>query len=189
MIGIEEFAFLNAIYLKKLAPLEDIGVITGLSGETVERLAGQYVASETVFSTPNGVMLMPSGTELVLEYYHETYEALRPQPGLGAWYERFEVINTRFIALISEWQRSGGDATSLGKAIQVVERLMKAIGELEPDIARYESYARRFALAIEKVDAGDSDYVSNPTKDSIHNVWFEFHEDILAVLGRPRDTT
>jgi hypothetical protein len=23
--------------------------------------------------------------------------------------------------------------------------------------------------------------------DSIHNIWFEFHEDILTLLGRPRD--
>ena len=24
--------------------------------------------------------------------------------------------------------------------------------------------------------------------DSLHNIWFEFHEDILALLGRPRET-
>jgi hypothetical protein len=38
------------------------------------------------------------------------------------------------------------------------------------------------------VDAGDASFVVTPTKDSVHNVWFEFHEDILSVLGRPRDT-
>jgi hypothetical protein len=132
---------------------------------------------------------MPAGTELVLEFYRDEYARLRADPAVTAWYERFEVVNTRFIALISEWQRSGGDGSVLGKVIQVVERLMKSISELETDIPRYEGYPRRFAAAIERVDAGDSEYVSNPTKDSIHNVWFEFHEDILAVIGRPRDTT
>jgi hypothetical protein len=48
VINAEEFAFLNAIYLKKMASLDDIETITGLPGETVERLAGQFSASESV---------------------------------------------------------------------------------------------------------------------------------------------
>ena len=27
----------------------------------------------------------------------------------------------------------------------------------------------------------------SPSVDSVHNIWFEIHEDILTLLGRPRD--
>ena len=36
---------------------------------------------------------------------------------------------------------------------------------------------------------GLREYVCKPTIDFVHNIWFEFHEDFLAVLGRPRDMT
>jgi hypothetical protein len=42
---------------------------------------------------------------------------------------------------------------------------------------------------MDLVDQGRREFVCKPTLDSVHNIWFEFHEDILAVLGRPRDTT
>ena len=60
------------------------------------------------------------------------------------------------------------------------------MGALVPLIPRYTGYVRRFSAAW-LVDRGQRDFVCSPTIDSVHNIWFEFHEDILAVLGRPRD--
>jgi hypothetical protein len=54
-------------------------------------------------------------------------------------------------------------------------------------VARYGTYRDRFERAIERVDEGKAEYVVSPSVDSIHNIWFEFHEDILTLLGRPRD--
>ncbi|MGI3780466.1 MAG: hypothetical protein ACRYG2_06770, partial [Janthinobacterium lividum] len=54
-------------------------------------------------------------------------------------------------------------------------------------VPRYERYADRLDTALQRVDEGDVAFVTSPTVDSVHNVWFEFHEDILTVLGRPRD--
>jgi hypothetical protein len=189
VIGADEFAFLNAVYLKKMATADAIAAITSLPLATVEDMAAKFAATEDIFALPVGIMLMPAGTEFVLEYYRETYATVRADPQLSEWYDRFEHLNQRFIALISDWQRSGNDPGTLDKAIKVVERLNNAIEDLLPTIPRYEEFVRRFNEAIDRVDSGDLEFVSNPTKDSIHNVWFEFHEDILAVLGRPRDTT
>ena len=55
-------------------------------------------------------------------------------------------------------------------------------------IPRYGHYAARFERGLEHVDSGRIDYVSSPMVDSLHNIWFEFHEDLLAVLGRPRES-
>ena len=39
---------------------------------------------------------------------------------------------------------------------------------------------------MEGIDAGRHELVSSPMVDSVHNVWFEFHEDLLRTLGRAR---
>jgi hypothetical protein len=105
------------------------------------------------------------------------------------WYENFESLNSRFIANVTDWQKSDGDERLERKLLQCAERLAKDIGQLVPAIARYAGYVRRFERSMDLVDQGKRDYVCKPTIDSVHNIWFEFHEDILAVLGRPRDTT
>ena len=55
-------------------------------------------------------------------------------------------------------------------------------------LPRYRHYADRFRRSLDRVDSGQVEYVTSPTVDSLHNIWFEFHEDILALLGRPRET-
>lgn len=189
MISETEFALLNAVFLKKVASLDEIADITAIPLETADELAAKFHDGEALISTPGGLMIMPVGTDLVLAYYRDRYAATRSDPMVKEWYERFEVLNARFIAAISDWQRSERDPAALEKVVQIVERLMQSIEQLLRAVPRYEGYNRRFQAAIDRIDAGDTAYVSSPMKDSVHNVWFEFHEDVLAVLGRPRDTT
>ena len=67
--------------------------------------------------------------------------------------------------------------------------LTRMIADLVDHLPRYQRYVERFNASIEKVDGGGIGFVTKPTVDSLHNIWFEFHQDILSVLGRPRDTT
>lgn len=90
---------------------------------------------------------------------------------------------------MSEWQKSGGEERAERRLLRTVQRLARDIGALVPLVPRYAGYIRRLEHGVEQVDHGLRDFVCKPTIDSVHNVWFEFHEDILAVLGRPRDTT
>jgi hypothetical protein len=138
---------------------------------------------------PDGVMLLTDGTQQVVSYYMQHYANLRTQAPVLQWYENFETLNSRFIATVTDWQKSDGDERLERKLLQCAERLAKDIGQLVPDIPRYVGYVRRFERSMDMVDQGKRDYVCKPTIDSVHNIWFEFHEDILAVLGRPRDTT
>ena len=34
----------------------------------------------------------------------------------------------------------------------------------------------------------DAEWITSPTRDSIHTIWFELHEHLLATLGRDRTT-
>jgi hypothetical protein len=44
----------------------------------------------------------------------------------------------------------------------------------------------RFADALEAVRGGDNTMFGRPLGDSYHTVWFELHEELIALSGRTR---
>jgi hypothetical protein len=67
--------------------------------------------------------------------------------------------------------------------VQRLGRLLAVLSRFDP---RFTSYRQRFAAALAGVDDGRHELVSSPTQDSVHTIWFEFHEDLLRTLGRER---
>jgi hypothetical protein len=187
MIDDEAFLVLNAIYLRKMASPAHIADVTGLAPERVLTVASQVVAGGRLLEMAGQLLLQPQGTADVLEYYREAYAPARRTPALAEWYHRFEQLNAQFIRLVSQWQSSDDDDRVQDRVIRVVERLIRALRELTPEVPRYSHYIRRFEAGVALVDQGKRERMCDPTIDSIHNIWFEFHEDILAVLGKPRD--
>ena len=78
------------------------------------------------------------------------------------------------------------DDKIIGRIDKLVARLDPLIDALAAHDPRFARYATRFAAATGQIDAGRHEYVSSPTLDSVHTVWFEFHEDLLRTLGRDR---
>lgn len=189
MLSDDDFAVLNALYLKKMATATTISDITSLPVGDVDIRLEKAADLEKIIKLPDGSMLLTEGTQAVLAYYTERYAGMRGQASVLQWYEDFEILNSRFIATVTDWQKSDGDERLERKLLQCAERLSKDIGHLVPLVPRYNAYVRRFERSMDLVDQGKRDFVCKPTLDSVHNIWFEFHEDILAVLGRPRDTT
>lgn len=187
-LGDTEFLVLNAVHLNKMSKPEGVAAATGLDLDVVQRWLAAAEQAGIGALVGDQFLLFPDGSSAVVEYYARKYGSLRDDPALISWYERFEALNSQFIKLVSDWQKMDNDPGVEAKLIKVVERLCKAIDALVPQIPRYGEYTRRFNASIGRVDQGDKDYLCNPTMDSIHNIWFEFHEDILSVLGRPRDT-
>lgn len=183
-----EFGVLNGVHLKKMATVEEIGAAIGIDPTNVASVLEAAVASGLVMNMEGKHLLLPDGTSAVQDYYRTSYMGMRTDALLLAWYERFEIVNEQFIKQVSDWQSTEGDERIQGRLMKTVERLMKNMEEIVPKIPRYQNYVRRFSDSIALVDSGNKEYVCKPTIDSIHNVWFEFHEDILSVLGRPRDT-
>jgi hypothetical protein len=181
------FRVLNAAHLKKMARAEEIAGIAGISLQVAEAELEQAVASGWAMSLEGRFLVTPEGTARVHEHYGRLYGALRDDAALKAWYERFETLNDQFIKAVSDWQTSGADDKALSKVVKVVERLVKGLKDITPTLPRYEIYVRRFTEGVGLIDRGQLDYVCGPTLDSVHTIWFEFHEDILSVLGRPRD--
>lgn len=189
MLSDTDFIALNAIYLKKMATAAAISEVTALPVDTVSQRLAAAAEQGWIMDLPTGAMLLDEGIEQILAYYRDAYSGIRADPAAVKWYENFETLNTRFIAAVSEWQRTEGDERVERRLLQTAERLAKDIAQLVAQIPRYATYPQRLERSMDKVHSGQRDFVCKPTVDSVHNIWFEFHEDILAVLGRPRDTT
>lgn len=182
------FEILNAIYLHKMATVAHVVDVTALGEELVEAALRGEEGAGTVLSFDGSWLLQETGTAKVLRYYHSKYAVLRASGTITKWYERFETsLNQQFIKAVSEWQVSDGDSHARDKMAKLVERMMRHLSQIVEAIPRYQKYATRFEQAMTRADRGEVDYVCKPTVDSMHNIWFEFHEDILAVVGRPRD--
>ena len=188
MVDDASFDALNAIYLHKMATPAHVADVTELAQNVVEAILSREQAEEAVLDLGGSWFLQEAGTRKVLAYYRTTYAPLRADGEIIHWYERFETsLNQQFIKAVSQWQTSDGDERARDKIAKLVERMIRSLGQITDSVPRYEKYARRFERAMARADRGETDYVCKPTVDSMHNIWFEFHEDILAVVGRPRD--
>lgn len=195
-----DYAVLNAVALKKMADLPSIaaagGVDAGAVADVLERLTGE------------GLLLVMAGSALptneaepaLAEAAAEHYAAARADPAVTAAVERFEAVNTQFLTTMSAWQQvdvggrkvanDHGDSAYDDRVITQLEKLVARLDPLLDALAghdpRFGGYPRRFAAALAGIDEGRHELVSSPTADSLHTIWFEFHEDLLRTLGRAR---
>lgn len=195
-----DYDVLNVLALKKMADATAIAAVTGMPAGDVEgRLASLSGGGLAVVA--GGAALPTDEAEPALAATAaEVYAPVRADGDVLALVEKFETTNAQFLTAMSSWQQVevGGrkvtndhsDAAYDEKVITKIERL---VGRLEPLIgalaghdARFSLYSTRFVAALEAIDTGDHDLVSAPTRDSVHNIWFEFHEDLLRTLGRER---
>jgi hypothetical protein len=195
-----DYDVLNVLALKKMADATAIAAVTGMPAGDVEgRLESLSGAGLAVVA--GGAALPTDEAEPALAATAaEVYAPVRADNDVLALVEKFETTNAQFLTAMSSWQQVevGGrkvtndhsDAAYDEKVITKIERL---VGRLEPLIgalaghdSRFSIYSTRFAAARGAIDTGDHDLVSSPTRDSVHNIWFEFHEDLLRTLGRER---
>lgn len=186
----EQFLLLNALWLRKMATRGTMEENAGLSSAVAESCLRSATELELVREMGDYYVLTEPGRRAILDYYDSAYAGLRSEPEFLEWYERFEGYNGRFLSLMSAWQTELDEARerTYSRLARVVGRHIEALDVTTDWIPRYGHYAARFERSLEHVDSGRSDYVSSPMVDSLHNIWFEFHEDLLAVLGRPRES-
>ncbi len=184
----DQFLVLNSVYLRKLASPQILQECSGLPRAQALAIAVEQ-AEQGVLIDVGGenFMLTDDGAQIVLAEYRGRYGELRQSAEVEQWYQRFETVNTQFLATLSAWQTGGEDDAQLGRLIRLVERHARALRGMSDTVPRYARYADRLEAALARIDNGENEFVTSPMVDSVHNAWFEFHEDILTLLGRPRD--
>lgn len=122
-----------------------------------------------------------------------------PRTVVGRVYEQFLPLNAEMLALCTRWQVKQQDPVVLNDHgdeaydNQVIDELKAIHRHSEPlwrmlsdELRRFDQYERRFNFALTQVRSGHIDWLTKPTIDSYHTIWFELHEDLLATLGLDR---
>jgi len=199
------FVVLNGVRLKGFAEPGALAGVTGLEGTELDtilaELADQGLASHRE-GRVSGWTLTTAG-----QVEHRRRAAVElAEAGCGseveARYREFVGLNPRLLATATAWQMKddGGRAVLNDHADRAYDDevlatlhrlhddampLASALGQL---LERYTRYGPRLAAAVERVEAGETDWFTKPLIDSYHTVWFELHEDLLLTLGRQRST-
>lgn len=93
-------------------------------------------------------------------------------------YEAFLPLNRAFLRALS----SEAETTELAV---LVHRLAPVLDALADQLPRFSGYRARFDRALLRAET-DPAWIASPRFDSIHTIWFELHEHLLATLGRSR---
>jgi pyruvate, orthophosphate dikinase len=163
--------------------------------QTSEAAVRAIMDSPTAFfkTTARGQALTPEGRAWLAEALRSERAAANTEAANGC-YRAFMVLNTRFKRLVIEWQIAGAAGDDTGEELaQMIGALREIHGGLAPvlgaanaQLARLSSYGPRFDLALAQVERGDLSMLASPLKDSYHTVWFEFHEELIALSGADR---
>jgi len=152
------------------------GLLQAMSGSH----AGAAAPDEIVALVPDGLRAL--GALLAAEPCD--------REALARAYDGFLTTDTALKQAITAWQLAsaegrGGRESALRAAGAEATAAAERLAALAP---RYASYARRLGAALAALRAGDERYAASPRVDSLHQVWFELHQDLLLTLGRERDT-
>lgn len=195
-----DYDVLNAVVLKKMATAEAVAAATGVAPDRVREVLAALADQGLVVLAGGSALPTDDAEPALAAAAADRYAAVRADEDVAGLVERFETVNARFLTTMTSWQQVdvGGrtvanDHTDPEYDAKVIDRLDKLVHRLTPLLEalaahdpRFARYPDRFAAALAAIDAGDHDLVSSPVRDSVHNVWFEFHEDLLRTLGRER---
>lgn len=113
----------------------------------------------------------------------------------------FLPLNSRLGRACTDWQIRPTAADPLAfndhsdrrwdsQVLRELADLEKAISglcrQLAAGLRRFGAYANCFSAAMTGAQAGERAWVDASDRDSVHLVWVQFHEDLLATLGLSR---
>jgi hypothetical protein len=195
-----EFEVLNVIALKGMCRAGTVADVLALPESAVEETAAALERGDLIGCA--GELLLPTDAAdpALVAFAAASYRGLRSDAESDGLYERFERINAQFLQTVTAWQLievggrkvandhsdRGYDAkiiTTVAKLVARLKRITVVLGEHDPRFVRYDE---RFDAALDRVDRGQREYLSAPGLESVHTIWFEFHEDLLRSLGKAR---
>ena len=189
-------ALLQLARVKGLLSAETAGSVLDTDPNEIARTCEDLRARGWLEATPRGWRLTPGGRRFTAGLIEEERAAL-DAGSLHGLYQEFCAINVELKATIAAWQvRPDGtlnDHTDRAYDGAVAARLHRVHVSAQPVIQRIEEavprlvhYRRRLSHALDRIRAGEASFVARPIIDSYHTVWFELHEDLIAVNGLTR---
>jgi hypothetical protein len=196
-----EFEVLNVIVLKRMCRAETVADVLAIPQTAVEEAVASLERHDLVGRSDDLLLPTDAADSALVTFSAAAYAELRSDPDSDGLYERFERINAQLLSTMAAWQQIdvGGHKvpndhsdpaydekviTRAGKLVERLKPIARVLGERD---RRFLRYGERFDAALAQIDRGERDYLSSPVVESVHNIWFEFHEDLLRALGRARE--
>jgi len=194
---------LAAIRIAGLLDTDELVARTGARRAEVEALLAELAAAALVVHRSGrlaGWQLSVEGRSRGEALLQAEVDAAGVRSRLESAFDRFDPLNTEFLALCRSWQLRDGpegevpndhldsasDQRVIGQLARFHSRADPLVEELGGALPRFVSYAHLFGRALQRVRTGETAWFTSPTMASYHTVWFELHEDLLATLGRRR---
>ncbi|SUZ79078.1 uncharacterized protein METZ01_LOCUS31932 [marine metagenome] len=194
-----------ALRLKGFGEVDSIASVHGLAADMTGVILSHMAAAEKcVMRQVEGVekyVLTPTGREEGQAALGQEMQIVEAREVVRGAYDNFLQLNPEMLQLCTDWQvrddHSGEqklndhsdseyDRKILDRLVTLDKQIADILRPLIDLLSRFDNYPSRFTLALEKVLAGDLDWLTKPIMASYHTVWFELHEDLLATLGIDR---
>ncbi|MAT50932.1 MAG: hypothetical protein CMK32_07095 [Porticoccaceae bacterium] len=192
----QDLVLLQLARVKGLLSFSQAADSLSVSEDELKEPFNRFAAEEWVAETPRGWRLTPVGRKVTADLIAQERESLDAD-AVSAVYEAFCTVNDELKATITAWQmRDAGtpnDHTDAAYDQSVIDRLAQVHEQAKPVLERITAvaprlnhFAERLDRALAKVQDGDHTFVARPILDSYHTVWFELHEDLMAIAGLTR---
>lgn len=192
----DELSLLQAMRLKGRVSLDALALT--LDSDSVEATVNQAVDAGLVGAAGKGFKLTSAGRDRLSTLMADERKSL-DGTAIEKLYREFDNYNTELKQIITAWQMKGPDTpndhTDAGYDARIVadladlhQRFVPWLERLAVAAPRLKRYSLRFNTAISAVQRGDHGFIAKPIADSYHTVWFELHEELLAVVGRDRSS-
>ena len=195
-----EFEVLNVTVLKGMCRTGTAADVLGIPEAAVEETVAALERGDLIGRADDLLLPTDAAEPALVAFAADAYRDLRADPESDGLHERFERINAQLLQTMAAWQQidvgphsvandhsdRDYDEKVITRAAKLVERLKRIAGALGEHDPRFLRYGERFDAALDRVDRGERDYLSSPVLESVHNIWFEFHEDLLRSLGKAR---
>jgi hypothetical protein len=191
-----ELAVLQAMRLKGRLTADAAAACVGEPPAQVQPQLDALVSAGLAKQAGTAVRVTPEGRERLTALL-DAERATVDQAQLTEAYHAFDEHNNEMKSIMHAWQlrddNSPNDHSDAAYDAAIVERLGALHERFEPLLERVVAlaprlapYLTRFAHALEQVRGGDHSFIARPIADSYHTVWFEFHEELIGLLGRTR---
>jgi pyruvate,orthophosphate dikinase len=189
------------IGIKGFATLDAIAAALGCSPEAAQAAVDRLLADGIAGTSAGAWRLTTAGQAR----HRELLDRERSSIGadrIDRWFDAFLELDRRAKAIVTAWQVR--DDAPLSEPVlndhadaAYDERVLARLAELVPDAdawlasvaaaaPRFGLYRRRLRDAATRAASGDHRFIASPRVDSCHGVWFELHEDLIALAGRTR---
>lgn len=196
----QDHLILHGLAIKKHATADEVAAAVDVDPEEAREVLAVNAKAGRVAEISGKYTLLPATRIILKGDYSRHYGILRRSTVFAGAYDRFERINEDLKTLITQWQvrevagaAIANDHSDEAYDARIVDRLGALHERFEPtmqamvsELPRLGVYPPKFDHALERAELGDTAWVSDVKIDSYHTVWFELHEDLLLLLGRPR---